>query len=162
MDLRKQIELTKMYSAAQKAKNATEEEKDAAIRKAHDYVCLGYTLINAADIIMRKTPEIMEVARGLSRYEDSFHLGEAMKGLERVIDELCRSTEHMDSVVCDIHKDGYDRMRNNANEVLRFVMLLYDRTTQDDKATNQLGAYMQRMKSHGLFSEEEIASFKMR
>lgn len=158
MDINKAIKLNRQYNAVQ----ATDEDREAAIAKAHDYICLGYTLLNAADIIMRETENVMNRVAPRRRYEDTFRIGESIKDIRRIISRTDMYSQHFDSIISDGNPGSYDAMRNNAYEILRFVMLLYSRTLDNDKATNQIAAYLQRMKSNGLFSDEEIAGFKMR
>ena len=158
MNIDKAIRLNNQYKAAQ----ATEEDKERAVAKAHDYICLGYTLLNSADIILRETEKIMSSVGPRQKYEDSFRIGESIKDLKRVISRNEIYSQHIDSIMAEENPMSYDAMRNNAYEVLRFVMLFYSRTCSNEKATNQLAAYMQRMKSNNLFSDEEIANFKMR
>lgn len=158
MDIDKAIKLNNQYKAAR----ATEEDRERAVAKAHDYICLGYTLLNAADIIMRETEKIMNSVGPQQRYMDTFHIGDSLKDIRKVIQRTDIYSQHMDSIMAEENPMSYDAMRNNAYEVLRFVMLFYSRTCNSEKATNQLAAYMQRMKSNNLFSDEEIANFKMR
>lgn len=158
MDIDKAIRLNNQYKAAQ----ATEEDKERAVSKAHDYICLGYTLLNAADIIMREAEKIMSSVGPQQRYEDPFRIGQSLKDIRNVIQRTDMYSQHFDSIMAEENPLSYDAMRNNAYEILRFVMLLYSRTCCNEKATNQLTAYMQRMKSNNLFSDEEIAKFKMR
>ena len=78
-DIRRKIELTRRYTAAA----ATAEEKEAAVSKAHDYVMLGYTLLNAADIVLRRTEDIMSKVDSRYRYDDHFRIRESLKELRR-------------------------------------------------------------------------------
>ena len=55
MNINKAIAMQKRYEAA----TATPEEKEQAVSKAHDYVLLGYTLLQSADIIFRKAEKVM-------------------------------------------------------------------------------------------------------
>lgn len=158
MNIDKAIRLNNQYKAAR----ATEEDKEMALAKAQDYVCLGYTILNAADIILRETEKVMNSVAPRRRYEDAFHIGESLNDLRKVIKRNDMYSQHFDSIIASGDSMAYDSMRNNAYEILRFVMLLYSRTCGNEKATNQLAAYMQRMKSNDLFSDEEIANFKMR
>lgn len=158
MNIDKAIRLNERFKAAQ----ATEKDRDRAMDKAHDYVLLGYTLLNAADIILRETEKVMSSVGPERRYEDTFHITESIRDIRKVIQRNDMFSQHFDSVLADIGPNVYDGMRNNAYEILRFVMLLFSRTCGDQKATNQLEAYMHRMKSNGIFSEEEISKFKMK
>lgn len=56
MNINKAIAMQRLYEAA----TATPEEKEQAVSKAHDYVLLGYTLLQSADIIFRKAEKVMQ------------------------------------------------------------------------------------------------------
>lgn len=158
MDIEKAIRLTRKYKAAK----ATEQDRQKALDKAHDYICLGYTLLNAADIIMRETANVMSAVGPERRYEDTFHICDSMKDIQKVIRRTDIYSQHFDGLISEENPMAYDAMRNNAYEILRFVMLLYSRTCGNAKATKQLEAYMRHMKNNGLFSDDEISSFKMK
>ena len=80
-DIRRKMEMTRRYAAA----SATRQEKDSAISRAHEYVMLGYTLMNAADILFRRTEDIMSVVDSSYRYDDRFRIRESLKALRAVI-----------------------------------------------------------------------------
>ena len=158
MDIEKAMRMTARY----KAQTVSDEERPKAYSKSVDYIITGYTLMNAADIIMRETERIMS-AIGVERaYTDPLKISESLKDVQRIIKRNDSVSQTMDGLITEVSPHDYDRMRNNAYEVLRFVMLFYSRTCGNLKATNQLDAYMHRMKSNNLFSDEEIANFKMR
>lgn len=157
MDINKMMKLNAAYKAA----TATEQAKEMAISKAHDYVVVGYTLISAANIILRETEKIMQIVNPLFRYDDKFGLGKAMDDLNKIVERIDKSGEKLEGEFWAIDATSYDTLRNNAFEILRFVLLLYTRTCGNQKASNLLNAYMQRMKSNGLFTDDEIAGFKL-
>ena len=157
-DIRRKMEMTRRYTAAA----ATAEEKEAAVSKAHDYVMLGYTLLNAADIVLRRTEDIMSKVDSRYRYDDHFRIRESLKELRRVIDRTDRGSVGVDAAVNSADALAYDRLRGNAYEVLRFVMLLYTRTCDNPKATEALERNIRRMAGNGMFTDDEIAAFQMR
>lgn len=145
-----------------KSQTVTQEERESAISKAHDYIILGYTLINAADIIMRRTVDVMQSIGDRVSYKDSFDLKNVKRDIERAIRRIDMNSGQMDENIHDITPLGYDRLRENSYEILRFVMLLYSRTAGDGKATMQLNEYMAQMKSNGMFGDKEIGDIKMK
>lgn len=157
MNLDKAIRLTEAYKAA----NATEKAKKIAINKAQEYIALGYTMLSAADIVVREAAKIMKVVNPVYAYQDSFEIGKLQKNLEAAMKTLSIRSQNIENIFFEIDPGSYDRLRKNAYEVLRFIMLLYSRTMDSPKNTNQLNAYLLRMKSNGIFTDEEIASFKM-
>ena len=157
-DIRRKMEMTRRYTAAA----ATAEEKEAAVSKAHDYVMLGYTLLNAADIVLRRTEDIMSKVDSRYRYDDHFRIRESLKELRRVIDRTDRGSVGVDAAVNSADALAYDRLRGNAYEVLRFVMLLYTRTCDNPKATEALERNIRRMAGNGMFTDDEIAGFRMK
>ena len=64
--------------------------------------------------------------------------------------------------MADADPQSYDRMRANAYEVIRFVMLLYTRTCGNPKASEALERNIRRMEGNGMFTDDEIATFRMR
>lgn len=158
MNLDKAIKLTEAYKAA----NATEKAKEIAINKAQEYIALGYTMLSAVDIVMRETAKIMKVVNPAYAYQDSFEIGKLQKNLEAAMKTLSIRSQSLENIFFEIDPDSYDRLRKNAYEVLRFIMLLYSRTMDNPKNTKQLNAYLLRMKSNGIFTDEEIAGFQMR
>ena len=116
-DIRRKMEMTRRYAAA----SATRQEKDSAISRAHDYVMLGYTLMNAADILFRRTEDIMAVVDTSYRYDDRFRIRESLRNLRAVIGRLDETEGGVDAAMSDADPQSYDRMRANAYEVIRFV-----------------------------------------
>lgn len=145
-----------------KSQTVTQDEREGAISKAHDYIILGYTLINAADIIMRRTVDVMQSIGDRVSYKDSFDLKNVKRDIERAIRRIDMNSGQMDENIHDITPLGYDRLRENSYEILRFVMLLYSRTAGDGKATMLLNEYMAQMKSNGMFADKEIGDIKMK
>ena len=84
--------------------------------------------------------------------------------IERQIIEEKKKSEYepQDGAVAGIDPSAYDRIRSNAYEVLRFVMLLYTRTSGNIKATEALEKSIRRMAGNGMFTDEEISEIKMR
>lgn len=157
-DIRRKMEMTRRYAAA----SATRQEKDSAISRAHDYVMLGYTLMNAADILFRRTEDIMAVVDTSYRYDDRFRIRESLRNLRAVIGRLDETEGGVDAAMSDADPQSYDRMRANAYEVIRFVMLLYTRTCGNPKASEALERNIRRMAGNGMFTDDEIAGFQMR
>lgn len=157
-DIRRRMEMARRYAAA----SSTPQEKEAAIAKAHDYVMLGYTLMNAADILFQKTEDIMSVVDASYRYDDHFLIRESLKNLRKVIERTDMSSVSVDAAVNSVDSLAYDRLRSNAYEIIRFVMLLYTRTCGNPKATEALERNIRRMAGNGMFTDEEIATFQMR
>lgn len=157
-DIRRKMEMTRRYAAA----SATRQEKESAISRAHDYVMLGYTLMNAADILFRRTEDIMAVVDSSYRYDDRFRIRESLKTLRAVIGRLDENEGGVDAAMADADPLSYDRMRANAYEVIRFVMLLYTRTCDNPKASEALERNIRRMAGNGMFTDDEIATFRMR
>lgn len=157
-DIRRKMEMTRRYAAA----SATRQEKESAISRAHDYVMLGYTLMNAADILFRRTEDIMAVVDTSYRYDDRFRIRESLRNLRAVIGRLDETEGGVDAAMSDADPLSYDRMRANAYEVIRFVMLLYTRTCGNPKATEALERNIRRMAGNGMFTDDEIATFQMR
>lgn len=160
----KRYDIQKMMNLVRKAEAsmATAEDRDKAIATVHNYIILGYTLMNAADIIMRETARILSRVGPERKYLDPLHISESLKDVERVIRRNDVYIQTLDGILAENNPEGYDRVRNNAYEILRFVMLLYSRTCGDMAATEKLGVFMSEMKSNGIFSDEEIAKFKMK
>lgn len=163
MDILKQQEIVEREKLPKKS----QDELQQIINNAYNYVLVAYTIQNSADILTRKAAELLKYARGGLHREQKRAAGQIISELERAVkhfDMLSSSGEDgIDAVFCDVlGAESYDLIRQNAYEVIRFLMLFYTRTCSDPKATNKLGAYMQKMKSNGIFSEEEIAEFKMR
>ena len=158
MNIDKAIAMQRRYEAA----TATPEEKEQAVSKAHDYVLLGYTLLQSADIIFRQAEKVMQkVSTSYSR-DERFRIEKNSRDLEAVLKRLDTASAGMDGAVAGIDPYAYDRIRSNAYEVLRFVMLLYTRTAGNMKATEALEKAIRRMAGNGMFSDEEIAEIKMR
>ena len=157
-DIRRKMEMTRRYAAA----SATRQEKESAISRAHEYVLLGYTLMNAADILFRRTEDIMSVVDPSYRYDDRFRIRESLRDLRAVIGRLDANEGGVDAAMSDADPLSYDRMRGNAYEVIRFVMLLYTRTCGNPKATEALERNIRRMAGNGMFTDDEIATFQMR
>lgn len=158
MNIEKAMRLTAKYRAA----TVSDEDRDKAYSKAVDYILMGYTMMNTVDIILRETEKIM-ASIGVSRaYTDPLKINDSRKDLERIIKRNDIVLQRIDGLITEVDPKDYDRMRNNAYEILRFVMLFYSRTCGNLKATNQLEAYMKRMKSNGIFSDEEMSKFKMK
>ena len=158
MNIEKALRLNEAYKSA----TATAEAKEIATDKAHEYIALGYTLLSAADIIMRETEKIMRVVNPTYVYKDSFDIGKLQKHLESALKTLSIRSQNLENIFFEIDSGSYDRLRGNAFELLRFVMLLYTRTLDNPKNTRMLNAYLLRLKSNGMFSDEEIAGFRMR
>lgn len=156
-DIRRKMEMTRRYAAA----SATRQEKESAISRAHDYVMLGYTLMNAADILFRRTEDIMAVVDSSYRYDDRFRIRKSLKALRAVIGRLDENEGGVDAAMADADPLSYDRMRANAYEVIRFVMLLYTRTCDNPKASEALERNIRRMAGNGMFTDDEIAGFQM-
>lgn len=158
MDIEKMIRLNARY----RAQSAGVKEREKAYTRCTQYIILGYTLMNAADIILRETERIMSGIGEERAYLDPLKISESRKDIMRIIKRNDMVSQTMDGLITEVDPEDYDRMRNNAYEILRFVMLFYSRTCGSLKATNQLEAYMKRMKSNGIFSDEEMAKFKMK
>ena len=158
MNINKAIAMQKRYEAA----TATPEEKEQAVSKAHDYVLLGYTLLQSADIIFRKAEKVMQQGSAYSSRDERYRMERNGRDLEAVLKRLDTASAGMDGAVAGIDPYAYDRIRSNAYEVLRFVMLLYTRTAGNIKASEALEKSIRRMAGNGMFSDEEIAEIKMR
>lgn len=146
-----------------RASSASHEQKEAAINKAHDYILIGYTLINAADILMRRTVKIMsDVNTAGYSYSDKFNIADSLRKLKDIISRTERNSVRLDDALAEEQSSAYDRLRLNAYEMVRFTLLLYSRTCGDSTAANDLEQFMREMKSNELFSDNEIASFSMK
>lgn len=145
----------------------SEDELQGLDNRAYSYVLVAYTIQNAADVLTRKAAELLDRTKGGLHREQKRAAGQIIAELERAVRhfDILASSEGggIDAVFFEVlGAESYDAIRNNAYEVIRFLMLFYTRTCSDIKATNKLGAYMAKMKSNGIFSEEEIAEFKMK
>lgn len=158
MNINKAIAMQKRYEAAV----ATPEEKEQAVSKAHDYVLLGYTLLQSADIIFRKAEKVMQKVSAYYSRDERYRMERNGRDLEAVLKRLDTASAGMDGAVAGIDPYAYDRIRSNAYEVLRFVMLLYTRTAGNIKASEALERSIRRMAGNGMFSDEEISEIKMR
>ena len=157
MNINKAIAMQRKYEAA----TATPEEKEQAVSKAHDYVLLGYTLLQSADIIFRKAEKVMQKVSATRSRDERFRMERNSRDLDAVLKRLDTASAGMDGVIAGIDPYAYDRIRSNAYEVLRFVMLLYTRTAGNVKATETLEKSIRRMAGNGMFSEEEISEIRM-
>lgn len=158
MNINKAIAMQRKYEAA----TASPEEKEQAVSKAHDYVLLGYTLLQSADIIFRKAEKVMQKVSAYYSRDERYRMERNGRDLDAVLKRLDTVSEGMDGAVAGIDPSAYDRIRSNAYEVLRFVMLLYTRTSGNVKATEALEKSIRRMAGNGMFSDEEISEIKMR
>lgn len=158
MNINKAIAMQKRYEAAV----ATPEEKEQAVSKAHDYVLLGYTLLQSADIIFRKAEKVMQKVSAYYSRDERYRMERNGRDLEAVLKRLDTASAGMDGAVAGTDPYAYDRIRSNAYEVLRFVMLLYTRTAGNIKASEALERSIRRMAGNGMFSDEEISEIKMR
>lgn len=158
MNINKAIAMQRRYEAA----TASPEEKEQAVSKAHDYVLLGYTLLQSADIIFRKAEKVMQKVSAYYSRDERFWMERNSRDLGAVLKRLDTVSEGMDGAVAGIDPSAYDQIRSNAYEVLRFVMLLYTRTCGNVKATEALEKSIRRMAGNGMFSDEEISEIKMR
>ena len=158
MNINKAIAMQRRYEAA----TATPEEKEQAVSKAHDYVLLGYTLLQSADIIFRKAEKVMQKVSAYYSRDERYRMERNGRDLDAVLKRLDTVSEGMDGAVAGIDPSAYDRIRSNAYEVIRFVMLLYTRTCGNPKATEALERSIRRMAGNGMFTDDEIATFRMR
>ena len=158
MNIDKAIRLQRQYNAA----SATPEEKERAVSKAHDYVLLGYTLLQSADIIFRQAEKEMGKVSATCIRDERFRMERNYRDVESVLRRLDTASEGMDGAVSGVDPGAYDRIRSNAYEVLRFVMLLYTRTAGNMKASESLEKAIRRMAGNGMFTDDEIAGIRMR
>lgn len=168
-------------SALQNAKSIEDEKKrdeaiDKASRlivsvvydKAEMYEIIAYQLINAADIMLRESAELIESVEPRARYIDKFNLSQAKQALTKIIKKF----EHESIAVNEsFFKHGYvenselnafDAIDQNSRLVLCFLMLCYNSISQSPKNANLIEAYLRRTKGDSpIFSIEEIESFKV-
>lgn len=154
---------------------AREEAIDKASRlivsvvydKAEIYETIAYQLINAADIMLRASAELIETAETKARFKDKFNLGQAKQALTKIIKTFENESIKINE---DYFKHGYsensdmnvfDAIDQNSRLILCFIMLCYNSMAQNGNNAKQIEAYLKRVKGgHPIFSQEEIESFK--
>ena len=135
--------------------------------KAEIYETIAFQLINAADIMLRTSAELIETAEPKARFKDKFNLGQAKQALTKMIKTFENESIKINE---DFFKHGYcensdmntfDALDQNSRLIICFIMLCYNSMSQNAKNANQIEAYLRRMKGgKAPFSIEEIESFK--
>ena len=98
MNIDKAIRLQRQYNAA----SATPEEKEQAVSKAHDYVLLGYTLLQSADIIFRQAEKVMGKVSATCIRDERFRMERNYRDVESVLRRLDTASEGMDGAVSGV------------------------------------------------------------
>lgn len=154
---------------------AREEAIDKASRliisvvydKVEVYDIIAWQLINAADIMLRASAELIATAEPKARFKDKFNLGQAKQALTKIIKNFEKESIKINE---DFFKHGYtenselnvfDAIDQNSRLVLCFIMLCYNSISQNGNNAKQIEAYLKRVKGgKPIFSQEEINSFK--
>ena len=184
MNIKKIIQADKRYHEAVKALEAAKsianaEERERTIEKASQliagvvydrcemYDIVAWQLINAADVLLRASADMIAVAEPKARYSDKFKLGQAKQALQKIIRTFEDASIKINE---DYFKHGYtegselnvfDAIDQNSRLVLCFILLCYNSINQNGNNAKQIEAYLKRVKGgKPLFSQEEIESFK--
>ena len=184
MNIKKIIRADKRYHEAIKALEAAKsiedaEERENALDKASQliagvvydrsemYDIVAWQLINAADVLLRASADMIAVAEPKAKYKDKFNLGQAKQALNKIINTFETASVKINE---DYFKHGYtegselnvfDAIDQNSRLVLCFILLCYNSINQNSNNAKQIEAYLKRAKGgKPLFSQEEIESFK--
>ena len=184
MNIKKIIQADKRYHEgvkvlenAKSIENAEEREKalDKASQliagivydKCEMYDIVAWQLINAADILLRASADMIAVAEPKAKYKDKFNLGQAKQALNKIINTFDSASIKINE---DYFKHGYtensdlnvfDAISQNSRLVLCFILLCYNSISQNGNNAKQIEAYLKRAKGgKPLCSQEEIDSFK--
>lgn len=184
MDIKRIIQADKRYHESVKilesAKSIEDsEEREKALDKASQlisgivydrcemYDIVAWQLINAADVLLRASANMIAVAEPKAKYKDKFNLGQAKQALNKIINTFENASVKINE---DYFKHGYtegselnvfDAIDQNSRLVLCFILLCYNSINQNGNNAKQIEAYLKRAKGgKPLFSQEEIDSFK--
>lgn len=184
MNIKKIIRADKRYHESVKVLESAKsiedpEEREKAIDKASQliagvvydrsemYDIVAWQLINAADVLLRASADMIAVAEPKAKYKDKFNLGQAKQALNKIINTFETASVKINE---DYFKHGYtegselnvfDAIDQNSRLVLCFILLCYNSINQNGNNAKQIEAYLKRAKGgKPLFSQEEIESFK--
>lgn len=135
--------------------------------KAETYDIIAWQLINAADLMLKASAELIATAEPKARFKDKFNLSNAKKALTKIRKDFENESIKINE---DYFKHGYtenselnvfDAIDQNSRLILCFIMLCYNSISQNGNNAKQIEAYLKRVKGgHPIFSPEEIESFK--
>jgi hypothetical protein len=184
MDIKRIIQADKRYHESVKVLESAKsiedpEEREKALDKASQliagivydkcemYDIVAWQLINAADVLLRASADLIAVAEPKAKYKDKFNLGQAKQALNKIINTFETASVKINE---DYLKHGYtegtelnvfDAIDQNSRLVLCFILLCYNSINQNGNNAKQIEAYLKRAKGgKPLFSQEEIESFK--
>ena len=184
MDIKRVIQSDKRYHEGVKVLESAKsiedpEEREKALDKASQlivgivydkcemYDIVAWQLINAADILLRASADLIAVVEPKAKYKDKFNLGQAKQALNKIVNTFETASVKINE---DYFKHGYtegselnvfDAIDQNSRLVLCFILLCYNSINQNGNNAKQIEAYLKRVKGgKPLFSQEEIESFK--
>lgn len=184
MNIKKIIQADKRYHEAVKVLENVKsiedaEEREKALNKTQQlisgivydkcemYDIVAWQLINAADVLLRASADMIAVVEPNAKYKDKFNLGQAKQALNKIINTFETASIKINE---DYFKHGYaegselnvfDAIDQNSRLVLCFILLCYNSINQNGNNAKQIEAYLKRVKGgKPLFSQEEIESFK--
>lgn len=139
-----------------------------AYDKAEMYECVAFQLLNAADMLLRTSSDLLKTVEPKAKYNDKFKIKESKRMLLKMIDSFSKESIAINE---DYFHHGYtensnlnvfDAISQNSRLILCFIMLCYNSISQNAKNANLIEAYLRRTKGDNpLFSIEEIESFKI-
>ena len=131
------------------------------------YECVAFQLLNAADILLRTSSDLLKTVEPKAKYNDKFKIKESKRMLQKMIDTFEKESIAINE---DYFHHGYtensdlnvfDAISQNSTLVLCFILLCYNSINQNGNNAKQIEAYLKRVKGgKPLFSQEEIESFK--
>ena len=170
-------EAMKTLETIRETQNEKEREKEidkasrliisVAYDKAEMYECVAFQLLNAADILLRTSSDLLKTVEPKAKYNDKFKIKESKRMLQKMIDTFEKESIAINE---DYFHHGYtensdlnvfDAISQNSTLVLCFILLCYNSINQNGNNAKQIEAYLKRAKGgKPLFSQEEIESFK--
>lgn len=96
-----------------------------------------------------------ELLSGLNDYSKAVKMA-SVRFYDRIEGQIIDATYNIGGT------ESYDGFSEDANEIVRLLMLYVDRTIRDNKKAGEVFALLQEMPSLGIFKDEDIEHFKIK
>lgn len=118
-----------------------------------------YFLLNEAiDMLYNRVEYLLNSDNRIVRQEFKQNHNRLMDGLKKMKYALNRTSD-----LCNIlNIENWDRLHEDANYIMRIIMLVIDRCGDNDQIQDSIEKYLRKRKSCGILTEKTIDSFRLR
>lgn len=119
---------------------------------------LYFVLSECVSMLYDDIEKALEADKKQMRQEFKMNHRKMMDGLKMMKYSLDRNSETLNI----LNGENWDALHSDANDIMRIILLVVDRTGKDRKRNLMIENAIRRMKSQGIYKPEYIEKFRMR